>query len=128
MAAIAVWTFSQFGFDRVADKATGSETGEANKGPARARANLDSYVSNDDYPDAAIRAAEQGTVAFALIVGPDGRVTRCSIVQSSGHDSLDQATCTIMQGRARFEPARDSEGRPVADTVSSRIRWVLPEG
>ena len=72
-------------------------------------------------------AEEQGTVAFALGVGPDGRVKRCTIVQSSGHESLDRATCAIMQTRARFVPALDDAGRPTSDTVSSRIRWVLPE-
>lgn len=94
--------------------------------PAKARANLASYVSDDDYPDSANRNREQGTTAFTLDVGPDGRVTGCSITASSGSSTLDSTTCRLMRSRARFTPARDSSGHPVSDRVSSRIRWVLP--
>ena len=95
--------------------------------PARARANLASYVSDTDYPAAAIRGEEQGTARFRLTVGADGRVTGCAITGSSGSSSLDAATCRIMKSRARFTPARDSSGAATADTVSNAIRWVLPE-
>jgi protein TonB len=95
--------------------------------PARARANLASYVSDADYPASAIRAEEQGTTGFRLTVGPDGRVTACSVTSSSGSAALDQATCRIMRSRARFTPARDDHGQATTDSVSSRIRWVLPD-
>jgi protein TonB len=94
--------------------------------PAKARANLASYVSNDDYPDSAIRNEEQGTTGFRLDVGPDGRVSNCTITSSSGSSALDNATCRLMRSRARFTPATDSTGAKVSDSVSSRIRWVLP--
>jgi hypothetical protein len=32
-----------------------------------------------------------------------------------------------MRSRARFTPARDDHGQPTTDSVSSRIRWVLPD-
>jgi protein TonB len=95
--------------------------------PARAKANLSSYVSDADYPDAAIRAEEQGTTGFRLEIGPDGRVTNCTVTSSSGSSTLDSATCRIMRSRARFTPAHDSSGRSVSDTYSYRIRWVLPK-
>jgi len=94
--------------------------------PARAKANLASYVSDEDYPDSAERNKEQGTTAFTLDVGSDGRVTGCSITGSSGSSTLDAATCRLMRSRARFTPAHDSNGNAVGDRVSSRIRWVLP--
>jgi protein TonB len=94
--------------------------------PARARANLASYVSDADYPASAIRAEQQGTTGFRLTVGTDGRVTGCDVTSSSGSPALDQATCRIMRSRARFTPARDDHGNPTTDSVSSRIRWVLP--
>jgi protein TonB len=95
--------------------------------PARARANLASYVSDADYPAAALRSEEQGATRFRLAVGPDGRVRECAVTGSSGSSSLDAATCRIMKSRARFTPARDSTGSATGDTVSSTIRWVLPE-
>ena len=95
--------------------------------PARARANLASYVSNDDYPPAALRAGDEGTTAFRLTVGADGRVTNCSVTSSSGSSSLDSATCRIMRSRARFTPARDSNGNPTTDTHSARITWRIQD-
>lgn len=94
--------------------------------PAKARANLASYISNDDYPDSAIRNEEQGTTAFRLDVGPDGRVSGCSVTGSSGSSALDNATCRLLRSRARFTPATDSSGAKTRDSVSGRIRWVLP--
>jgi protein TonB len=96
--------------------------------PARARANLGSYVSDADYPDSASRDGEQGTTRFRLSVGADGRVTDCTVTGSSGSSALDAATCRLMKSRARFTPARDSNGNPATDNVASAIRWVLPAG
>jgi protein TonB len=95
--------------------------------PARARANLASYVSDEDYPSTAARNEEEGTTRFRLGVGPDGRVTECTVTASSGSAALDSATCRLMKSRARFTPARDSDGRQTSDSVSSAIRWVLPD-
>jgi protein TonB len=96
--------------------------------PARAKANLGSYVTDADYPDAAIRGEEQGTTRFRLSVGPNGRVTDCVVTGSSGSSSLDAATCRLMRSRAHFAPARDGSGNPTTDNVASAIRWVLPDG
>jgi protein TonB len=96
--------------------------------PARAKANLGSYISDSDYPAAAIRSEEHGTTRFRLAVGPDGRVTDCVVTGSSGSSALDSATCRIMKARARFSPAHDTTGRPTGDSVASAIRWVLPDG
>jgi protein TonB len=95
--------------------------------PARAKANLASYVSDEDYPSSAVRNEEQGTTRFRLSVGPNGQVTECSVVGSSGSSALDSATCRLMKQRAKFTPARNSAGEPTSDSVTSTIRWVLPE-
>lgn len=93
----------------------------------RAVANLATYLSDDDYPEEAIRNNEQGTVGFRLDIGADGTPTHCTVISSSGSSSLDAATCRIMVERPRFQPARDRRGRPVPDQVTSRIRWKLPD-
>jgi protein TonB len=93
---------------------------------ARARGNLVALFSTDDYPQSAIRNEEQGTTAVRLTIGPDGRVSDCSITQSSGSSALDNATCSILRRRARFTPAKDQAGNPISDTYSQRIRWELP--
>ena len=95
--------------------------------PTRALANLATYVSDADYPAEAIRNNEQGTVAFVLDIGRNGKPTGCSIASSSGSPTLDATTCRIMMERPRFQPARDARGRPVPDQIRSRINWRLPE-
>jgi len=92
----------------------------------RASAHLPSLFATDDYPAAALRNEEQGTVSLAVAINRDGRVTQCSITTSSGSVSLDVATCSIIQRRARFTPARDESGRTVEDRADARIRWELP--
>ena len=92
----------------------------------KASANLPALFSADDYPQAALRRGEQGTVAFALSIDRRGRVERCDIATSSGSENLDRATCSILQRRARFTPARDADGQAAADTTNGRIRWQPP--
>jgi protein TonB len=94
--------------------------------PARAKANLAAFFTDADYPAEAIAAKEQGEVGFTLEVGADGRVAGCLITRSSGSSALDSATCRVLGARARFTPARDSNGMPAQDRVAGRIRWTLP--
>src|SRR5687767_11924526 len=83
---------------------------------AVAKGNLSALISDDDYPLSARTAGEAGTARVRLEVGPNGRVTNCAILQSSGSAALDSATCRIMRSRARFTPARDAAGTPATDT------------
>jgi TonB family protein len=86
---------------------------------------LYALVSPDDYPASAVANHEQGQVRFLLSVAVDGRVTDCTILQSSGSAALDNTTCGLMLRRARFVPARDAMGHPVADTYESVVSWKL---
>ena len=87
---------------------------------------LPSLFSSEDYPIAALRNEETGTVSFAVTVDRQGRARTCTITASSGSASLDSTTCAIIQRRARFSPARDAAGRPVEDSAHGKIRWELP--
>lgn len=105
--------------------------GEAPSDPeiaTRARANLVSLFSTDDYPPEAWRNGEEGMVAVRLTVDPNGKVADCVVTISSGFPSLDVQTCRIIWMRAQFIPARDAEGAAVQDTYNQRIRWELPKG
>jgi TonB family protein len=97
------------------------------KAPERARPSqsLPTLFSDEDYPPEAIRNREQGTVAFRLEVGGDGKPTGCSVVSSSGSSSLDATTCRLLLERARFTPARDAQGKATGDQFSGRILWRL---
>ncbi|HEU0310566.1 MAG TPA: energy transducer TonB, partial [Sphingomicrobium sp.] len=95
--------------------------------PVKAKANLVSLFSTEDYPLESIRNREAGTVAVVLRVGRDGRLVDCVIEQSSGYPALDSQTCRVLWLRARFVPARNKDGVPVESAWRQRIRWELPE-
>jgi protein TonB len=93
--------------------------------PKSAVGNLQGLFSTDDYPQAAADNEEQGTVAVRLAIGPNGRVTDCSVSSSSGSRTLDSTTCRILRSRARFTPATDNMGNPTTGSFSQRITWRL---
>lgn len=86
-----------------------------------------SWLSDADYPSRAQREERSGTAGFRLQIAPDGRVTDCTITSSTGHSDLDEATCRLLPRRARFKPAKGTDGQPMADTYNGRITWRLPE-
>jgi protein TonB len=80
--------------------------------------------SEDDYPAASRRAEEEGVVRVSYVIGADGKVSSCTVTQSSGKPRLDEATCQIIQRRFRFNPAT-VEGKPVPETKTQPVRWQL---
>lgn len=78
-----------------------------------------------DYPEAALEELEQGALIVELSVSAEGRAAACRIVESSDSVSIDAATCRILTRRARFRPARDAAGRPIADRVQQKVRWEI---
>lgn len=90
------------------------------------KGDLRSLFTGDDYPAAAQSAGAEGTAQATLTISADGRVTGCSLIRRTGNSSLDAATCSILQRRAKFTPARDSNGNPTTDTVTTPpITWRL---
>ena len=91
-----------------------------------AKGDLRTLFSADDYPAAASAAEAQGTAQATLTISPDGRVVGCNLIRSTGNGALDSATCNILRRRAKFTPARDSNGQPTTDTVTTPpIVWRL---
>jgi protein TonB len=91
-----------------------------------AKGDLRTLFSADDYPAAAQAAGAEGTAQAELTIGPDGRVIGCNLTRSTGNSALDSATCNILRRRAKFSPAKDSNGNATTDTVSTPpIVWRL---
>lgn len=68
-------------------------------------------------------AADQGYAHLWLTVGDGGRVTDCSVLQSTGSSQVDQALCDLMVRRSRWSPARDRQGRPLTVKVRYTATW-----
>lgn len=99
--------------------------------PSRARAaspdNQRSWAARiqENYPARAIRDETEGTVGVAVQIGPNGRVTSCTVNGPSGSSVLDEAACEGMQRYARFNPALDDAGNPTTGRFSTRIVYQL---
>jgi protein TonB len=130
IAAVALWSFLQPTIEDPAshaDPAIAMKSGERSE-PHSAEGEMRTLFSADDYPAEAQRRGEEGTVQAELAVDSSGRVTACTILRSSGSASLDSATCRVLQRRARFTPARDADGNPRADRVTTPpIKWQLED-
>lgn len=91
--------------------------------PAR---QVSGQITSDDYPAAAIRAEQQGSVRIRFVVGADGRASACEVAESSGSAALDSASCQLTIRRFRFRPAT-RDGVPVQSLATRLITWRLPE-
>jgi TonB family protein len=85
-----------------------------------------SWVTDSDYPGGALSRGEEGTAGFRLFIDATGAVRGCAIISSSGSSELDDSVCTNIRRRARFNPARDADGKTVASVWMSRFTWRIP--
>ena len=82
-------------------------------------------ITLDDYPPEALLRGEQGPVTVEVAISEEGLVTECKVLVSAGWQ-LDRATCSALKKRARFIPATDDSGKPVASTYQQTIKWTIP--
>jgi len=95
-------------------------------GPLMAQRRFSAIFTSDDYPPSALRNEERGRVTARFDVADDGTAESCRAEVSSGSVALDSATCRIILRRIRYDPARDSEGRPIRSSDAFSIAWTLP--
>jgi len=55
-------------------------------------------------------------------VGADGVVSNCALVVSSGSKIFDDSACAVMTTKARYRPALDATGQPVAALMVSPVQ------
>jgi TonB family protein len=85
-----------------------------------------SLFGPDDYPIAAIRNFEQGSVGVRYRVTKEGKARDCKVLESSGSARLDARTCAIISRRGKFLPSRSKTGEPIESIMYSQVDWVLP--
>ncbi len=126
VAAVLIWTAQQYWVADSGSRTTAQAPATSSKTAAPVKGDIRTLFSADDYPASALAQGDVGTVQAKLTVDATGRVSSCAIVRSSGHDSLDSATCRILERRARFTPARDAAGKAIASTlVTPPVKWEL---
>ena len=87
---------------------------------------LPRLFSTGDYPSDAVKNRWLGGVVADLAIDREGRVSKCTVFQSSGHKVLDEKTCEVLKERARFTPAQDSNGDPVEGRCrTTSFNWKI---
>jgi TonB family protein len=65
-------------------------------------------------------------VHFRLSVDARGKVSDCHIQRSTRPEGFDEAVCEVLMHRARFKPALDAEGKPMASYYINTVRFIIP--
>lgn len=81
-------------------------------------------MTDNDYPTEEIDRRGQGRVIVRVTVSAEGRATACATVATSNTPAMDQATCAAVMSRARFIPALDAQGRPIAAQITESVMFL----
>lgn len=84
------------------------------------------WLTSMDYPIGMIRRGGQGLVYFRLNVNSDGTVSECHVQQKTRPEGFEEVVCNALTQRARFEPALDAEGNPIASYYVGSARFEMP--
>lgn len=91
------------------------------------RTNPGKWIRDDDYPSEMVRQGKQTLIQFRLMVDANGDVSSCHIQRSTRLKAFDEVTCKAFIRRAKFEPARDPAGKPVASFWNNTVLYqILP--
>lgn len=71
----------------------------------------------------AMSGMRRGTVGLAIRVGTDGTPSNCRIARTSGNANVDALMCQLTLIWVRFRPARDPQGRAVAQEITWYPDW-----
>jgi protein TonB len=98
---------------------TGNGTGGGGTGgftPARKL----TKIPDREYRRFAATGIASGSVAIGVRVNPDGSLSNCHVLRSSGNASADALMCQLFVQYVRFSPARDAAGQAIAQDIT----WV----
>jgi hypothetical protein len=87
--------------------------------------NAPPWFTGDDYPVSAIWEGLQGFSISRVEVAPDGRVGSCVSLNRNRAPNVKDRMCIKLKHRARFTPALDANGRPVAAPYVVLVKFQL---
>jgi hypothetical protein len=87
---------------------------------------LVTLFSERDYPYLPLQAGQMSVVAARLIVGADGKVSRCTSLTPFTGEGFKEVVCKRLS-MAVFEPAQLADGTKVPTYQTVRVRFRMPE-
>lgn len=84
-----------------------------------------SRIPNREYRRlVAVSGRPSGTVGITIKVNTDGRPSNCRVARTSSDPEVDSLMCDLALQYVRFRPARDPQGRPVAQDITWYPDWA----
>jgi TonB family protein len=80
--------------------------------------------AGDDYPADARKLEIEAQIKVRLLVSAEGKVTKATLLNKLGH-GLDELALARAK-KIEFEPAIDTDDRPVASVVVWTFTFTLP--
>lgn len=98
----------------------------AGGGLARPAEKISGELKTKDFPRTGAGERDGRFIVVRFVVGTDGRVRNCRVVQPSGSLEADAITCRLIEKRFRYRPAEDGAGKPVAHETGWKQWWWRP--
>ena len=73
----------------------------------------------------AVRQLGNGNVQLVFVIDTNGGVTDVTVIESSGHQLLDEAA-VAMWSKARFDVSAKLDGQPIRSLAYSTVPFTLP--
>jgi len=83
------------------------------------------WLPRGSYPTDLASEGEQSLVDVRLMIDAAGAVSQCQVVNGFNEPRFAKVTCDKISQRAKFEPALDAAGNPVASYSVRRVMWVV---
>jgi TonB family protein len=83
-------------------------------------------LTSADYPFGAVVSGQRGIVIARLNIDPAGNVVACEVQHSSKGDEFGQTVCNALSRRAKFSPAINASGNPVAAYRLQQVTFQFP--
>ncbi len=94
-------------------------------GPVLRNLNFVATQIQHHYPSQALSRGAQADLLIRAMVEADGTVSKCHVSSLTQADLFDSEACRIMLKDAKFEPARDMQGRPMASYAIQRVLYRM---
>ena len=82
------------------------------------------WIKWSDFPSKMLAGRVSATVNFRLTVDASGAPTACDVLTMESAPEFIKATCDNLMKRARFKPALDAQGKPVASIFVDTVEWL----
>ena len=84
------------------------------------------WIRSTDYPVSELWKGGQAIIKFRLTVNEKGLPVDCDVSGLTDSAEFAEISCDRLKKRARFEPALDVDGKPIASVYLGTVRFQMP--